>query len=296
MKDMTPDRFDEFFQSLYGYEPFPWQAKLARQVAGAQPGDSSWPQALTLPTAAGKSACLDIAIFALACQADRCPEEGSRRIRKYTASANTLTSEDDSYSATVRVPLDDHLEGVERWARRIGEGVGLTDSLASDLALAACWHDAGKADPRFQLWMHGGNPWAVGLPLLAKSDKTRTHSSGCRHELLSVRMIKNSGLLESALDDDLVLHLVGSHHGHCRPFAPVVDSSNPVQVEETILGCQMSARTDTKLEQLDSGVPERFWALVRRYGWWGLSYLEALMRLADHRCSEAEGMVEEVSQ
>ena len=222
--------------------------------------------------------------------------QGSRRIRKYTASANTLTSEDDSYSATVRVPLDDHLEGVERWARRIGEGVGLPDSLASDLALAARWHDAGKADPRFQLWTHGGNPWAVGLPLLAKSDKTRTHSSGCRHELLSVRMIKNSGLLESAHDDDLVLHLVGSHHGHCRPFAPVVDSSNPVQVEETILGCRMSARTDTRLEQLDSGVPERFWALVRRYGWWGLSYLEALMRLADHRCSEAEGMVKEVSQ
>ena len=214
--------------------------------------------------------------------------QGSRRIQKYTSSAGTLTSEDDSYSATVRVLLDKHLEGVEGWAKRIGRGVGLPDPLAADLAIAARLHDVGKADPRFQLWMHGGNQWAVGLPLLAKSDKARTGSSGCRHELLSVRMIENSGLLESAHDKDLVLHLVASHHGHCRPFAPVVQNNNPVQVEETILGLPMSACTDTQLERLDSGVPERFWRLARRYGWWGVAWLEALMRVADHRCSEDE--------
>ncbi len=214
--------------------------------------------------------------------------QGSRRIPEHMASAGTLTSEDDSYSATVRVPLDDHLEGVERWAKRIGEGAGLPESLAADVALSARLHDVGKADPRFQLWLHGGNPWAVGPPLLAKSDRTHARNSGCRHELLSVRMIENSGLLESAHDEDLVLHLVASHHGHCRPFAPVVDNGNPVEVEETILGRRMSACTDTKLERLDSGVPERFWRLVRRYGWWGLAYLEALMRLADHRRSAEE--------
>ena len=118
-----------------------------------------------------------------------------------------------------------------------------------------------------------------------------------RHELLSVRLIESvPGLLEPAHDGELVLHLVASHHGLCRPFAPVVFDREPVTVEEKILGHRMSGSSATGLERLDSGVSERFWRLVRRYGWWGLAWLEALMRLADHRCSEAEQLAHEEAE
>ena len=35
-------------------------------------------------------------------------------------------------------------------------------------------------------------------------------------------------------------------------------------------------------------LPERFWRVVREYGWWGAAYREAVFRLADHAQSRAE--------
>ena len=60
--------FEIFYAAINGHEPFPWQRRLAKTVAGA----SRWPEDVEevgVPTGLGKTACLDIAIWRLASQA-----------------------------------------------------------------------------------------------------------------------------------------------------------------------------------------------------------------------------------
>ena len=60
--------FDSFFTELWGHEPFPWQTRLAARVL-----DEGWPTLLDLPTGSGKTAALDVALFALAVDPSRHP-------------------------------------------------------------------------------------------------------------------------------------------------------------------------------------------------------------------------------
>jgi CRISPR-associated endonuclease/helicase Cas3 len=219
---------------------------------------------------------------------------------------DTATTEDDTASATVSVPLDVHNEGVATLVDRFARCCGVPEPQRLALVRAARSHDLGKADQRFQAWLHNGNILAARLApcLLAKSggfahgrrerDLARAKSGyprGARHELVSVRLIESSidsGAIEPEVDRDLVLHLIASHHGHARPLVPVVEDREPVQVSIVQNGKVLRASSATELHRLESGVAERFWSLVRRYGWWKLAWLESLLRLADHRCSERE--------
>ena len=214
-----------------------------------------------------------------------------------------FTNEDDSSSLTREVELEPHLDGVTDFARRFATASGLSEQLVSDFALAAQWHDVGKLDERFQAWLRGGDALKAILSsaTLAKSGGATSRAArrrarersgypvGARHELLSSRLLEESSeFLNGAFDRDLVLHLVASHHGYCRPFAPVVLDQRPVEVSYTTNQGSVMSSSATGLDRLDSGVPERFWRLVRRYGWWGLAWLESIFVLADHRCSETE--------
>ena len=203
-------------------------------------------------------------------------------------------------------PLDQHCRDVARLAESHAEQSGLGDH-SSSLELAGWLHDAGKADPRFQGWLHGGNLRRAEMcgkqysksivPVRSRREfiefRGRAgYPTGARHEFVSVRLAECDGVLPAQCDAaqrDLVLHLIGAHHGYCRPFAPVIDDPQPVQVVLQHNGHTMRTTSATALERLDSGVAERFWTLTRRYGWWGLPYLEALLRLADWACSEPVG-------
>lgn len=197
------------------------------------------------------------------------------------------------------VLLTDHLSDVQRWARKLGEACRFPDPIVEDLALAGWLHDLGKVDPRFQLILRGGD--VVSGPELAKSvvpaadyrkrrgaEQASDFPRGTRHELASVALVEHDRTLrEQANDWDLVLHLIASHHGYARPFVPVSFEDAPQQLRAELDGRVLEACSDHGLLRLDSGVPQRFWRCVRRYGWYGLAWLEAVLRLADHRASEA---------
>jgi CRISPR-associated endonuclease/helicase Cas3 len=214
-------------------------------------------------------------------------------------------TEDDGSSFTdVDVTLSRHLAGVRDFARGFARALALDTDLGADVELAGWLHDLGKADPRFQLMLHGGDPVAeaVADELLAKSkvalrsraarerlQNTTRYPRGARHELMSVALIEHSEAIRArAKDWELVLHLVASHHGYCRPFAPPVLDPDPRDVTVELDGVRLEASSDHRLIRVDSLVAERFWVLVERYGFWGLAWLEAIVRLADHRESEKE--------
>jgi CRISPR-associated endonuclease/helicase Cas3 len=233
----------------------------------------------------------------------RRPAANALRASALALATETFTSDDDSASATTDVLLPDHCRGVAELAGRFARSCRLPGALVEDLRLAGRLHDLGKADPRFQAWLQGGSSLAGQLaPLLAKSERLPEsarererarrragYPRGGRHELVSLRLIESGpALLDPAADADLVRHLIASHHGRCRPFAPVVLDGEPAEVEVDEGSLRLTASSATALERIDSGVAERFWRLVDRYGWWGLALLEAILRLADHRRSEAE--------
>jgi CRISPR-associated endonuclease/helicase Cas3 len=221
-------------------------------------------------------------------------------------SSDDHTDVDDTASIIgAEIKLVDHCCGVADWARKFATDCGLCHRLIDDLWLAGRLHDLGKADHRFQIWLHGGDEmaWADADEPIAKSGSMQANDrvamrralirsgypKGARHELLSVALVeKYPNVLAQAHDPDLVLHLVGTHHGRARPFPPVVHDHEPVEVSVDLDGQMLKAMSTHGLENLSSGWVERFWRLVRRYGAWGITYLETLLRLADYARSEEE--------
>jgi CRISPR-associated endonuclease/helicase Cas3 len=220
-----------------------------------------------------------------------------------SADGETTTDPETSSLTGQRALLCSHLRGVGSLARAFAVNCFLSESLASDLELAGLLHDVGKVDRRFQAWLRDGRPMLAGDPYLAKSGipawdrwawrKARLRAGypdGARHEALSTLMLTTvPELAAKAHDWDLVQHLVASHHGWARPFLPAAfdnDAGEPVELEH--LGAKFVATTDYGLCDVASGVAERFWSLVARYGHHQLAYLEALLRLADNVQSERE--------
>ena len=119
--------------------------------------------------------------------------------------------------------------------------------------------------------------------------RVRGYPEGMRHEVASVAMIQSNGdVLGPAHDRDLVLHLVGTHHGFGRPLPPIIEDPEPQLLTYTLDGRLLNAASDLADTSLALDMADRFWRLVERYGYHGLAWLEAVLRLADHQQSAEE--------
>jgi CRISPR-associated endonuclease/helicase Cas3 len=236
------------------------------------------------------------------------------RFNKLLPNKNELRpamDEDDgdnsSLESTQQVSLDTHTQHV---VDRVKQAIGQLhlNGHSSLFVRSADLHDLGKADVRFQAILAGLTPYeAMDRPtLLAKSGQrglTRCERdrqgiraelpAGFRHEMLSVELINGGSItIDSAIERDFLLHLIAAHHGHARPFAPVViDDAHDETRSIDVNGITVSAESRSKwtpCHRLDSGVADRFWKLTRDHGWWGLAWLESILRLADQQASAAE--------
>ena len=214
-------------------------------------------------------------------------------------SIDELTFDDSDQSSSftgTRVTLRRHLYGVGDRAAEFARRLGLGEAIQEDLRLAGQLHDVGKVDRRFQRQMVGGDPVKEAMlnePIAKSLPGVRTSPQGwppVRHELSSVAMAEsNSEICAMAHDWDLVLHLVGTHHGRARPLPPIVEDPEPETLRFDHDGLSMVSHSGELVDSpLAIEMADRFWRLVARYGYHGLAWLEAILRLADHRQSAEE--------
>lgn len=232
-----------------------------------------------------------------------------RSSSKRAEEPDLFADDDDLLSASGKeVSLSVHSASVWRATRKIAERCLAHDFLES-LTTAAYWHDVGKLDERFQVVLRQGDELAAvaGEPLAKSKEipasparrRAIREASGLpedfRHEMLSLQLAERyAPLPEPRERADLLLHLVASHHGHARPFAPISIDPDPPGIRACHGAQQVELSTDDRRglcppHALSSGTAERFWHLNRRYGWWGLAYLEAILRLGDWYGSEHVG-------
>ncbi|WP_437635818.1 type I-G CRISPR-associated helicase/endonuclease Cas3g [Sorangium sp. So ce854] len=188
-----------------------------------------------------------------------------------------------SRSAARPVLLEVHSADVEREARRIVERLPLEPGVKRAVVLAAKLHDVGKNRRVWQRSIGNADP----ARLLAKSGGAMRPRDITlyRHELGSILDAERKGLL-AGLDPDereLALHLVAAHHGRARPHFPPEEQFDP------------EAR-GLDVREVGVRVMTRFAALQRRFGRWGLAYLESLVRAADYAASVQPSQVVEVER
>ena len=162
--------------------------------------------------------------------------------------------------------LDLHLAEVEQNARHLTAALGIPQDVTELITGAAVLHDTGKAHPAWQCAFGNSNGGRNIAKLKSGKRAIKQHIlNGLRHEFVSLADA-------IATEDALTLQVIASHHKWSRPHFPSRGYDRRKSVEEN--------------RQANLGNIRRFVALQKKFGIWGLAYLEAIMRAADAMAGE----------
>jgi CRISPR-associated endonuclease/helicase Cas3 len=188
----------------------------------------------------------------------------------------TDAQEEDSRAISNPQRLDAHQRCARDKMLCIASGLDLPEEAANALAVGAALHDEGKKASRWQRAFNAprdAKQFGLAGPL-AKTRGPINHSDldGYRHEFGSLRFLEESADFEALPEhwQEVVLHLVAAHHGRARP---VIETR----------GCDDGP--PSMLEDRARAVALRFARLQKRWGPWGLAWLESLLRAADRQAS-----------
>lgn len=209
------------------------------------------------------------------------------------SSTSSSTQSDREIATTGGDPvlLKDHQRDVANQAVHIAQTCGMSE-FSEVLHEAGLLHDEGKRDPRFQELLRLGDRRMRNLEEALAKSRFRSPSRersfrqsvglrGWRHEQRSAAVAWNLLSRNKTATCELVTRLAGTTHGYGRTSFP--DGSAALLAEST---------TDDQLitaaeELFDHGGWE---TLVERttaqYGFWGIAYLEGLLRAADVQISQ----------
>jgi len=190
--------------------------------------------------------------------------------------------DDGSKTARMKQELSSHLQSAEQFAGKLVEKLGLNAPEAKGVVFAARSHDLGKDR---LIWQRSIGNRDYPQQTLAKSGTGMrpVDLSKYRHEFGSLLDVANRPefhALDAAVQD-LTLHLIAAHHGRARPHFPVHEAFDP-------------DRPDSLVVDAACEVSRRYGRLQRKYGRWGLAYLESLVRAADIMASQVN--LEEVME
>ena len=187
--------------------------------------------------------------------------------------------------------LEPHLDEVKGRASQIVGRLGLPHDIASAVTLAAWFHDLGKGRQRWQRSL-GNDHYPIevyaksgdlpdGTPLRPRDFfKHYRHEFGSVLDVIDEKHPSHAEFINLGPDlQELVLHLIAAHHGRARPHFPMEEAFDPERNGQTAAALAIET-------------PRRFARLQRRYGRWGLAYLESLVRAADYFASANPGSVD----